>query len=95
MSKTCMTLSSITVMFSGSSLWKATESSTSSMDGQASWTMPSIGRGAGGDRVDDGVADVAPAGLDGLGHGGLVAVPELAERPLVEGRVPVHEGERC
>ena len=38
-----MTLSSITVMFSGSPSWNAIVSSTSSMDGQDSWTMPSIG----------------------------------------------------
>ena len=43
MSKTCITLSSITVMFSGSPWWKAIVSSTSSNDGQASWTMPSMG----------------------------------------------------
>ncbi len=43
MSNTCITLSSITVMFSGSSLWKATLSSTSSIDGQLSCTMPSTG----------------------------------------------------
>ena len=43
MSKHCMTLSSITVMFSASPSWNATVSSTTSMEGQDSCTIPSIG----------------------------------------------------